>query len=93
MKLDEYVEKTLVDIANGVSKARQNAPVGIAPASVDGKFVASAQLVKFEISVVVSKDVEGGIKVFSIGSGGASVGSEQSNKITFEIPVYFQDKN
>ncbi len=93
MKLDEYVEKTLVDIANGVSRARQNAPVGIAPASVDGISVATAQMVQFEITVVVSKGAEGGIKVFALGSAGASADSEHSNRISFEIPVYFQDKH
>ena len=92
MKLDDYVEQTLVDIANGVSRARQKAPVGIAPATVNGKQVSTAQMVSFEIIVVVNKEAEGGLKVFSVADFGGAVSSAHTNRLSFQIPVYFQDK-
>jgi hypothetical protein len=47
MKLDQYVKQTLLDITNGVSAAKKNSSLGIAPGYVDGEKVFSAQLINF----------------------------------------------
>ncbi len=90
MKLDEYVKQTLVDIAKGVAEAKTEALVGIAPGYVDGEKVFSAQMISFEIVVTTDKEVGGGIKVLSLGDLKAGGKSHHTNKISFEVPVFFQ---
>ena len=90
MKLDEYVKQTLVDIAKGVSEAKKEALVGIAPGYVDGEKVFAAQMISFEINVTTEKEAGGGIKVLSLGDLKAGGKTLHTNKITFEVPVFFQ---
>ncbi len=90
MKLDEYVKQTLLDISNGVSAAQLQSPHWIAPGHVEGKKQISPQLVTFDIAVTVSKEGGGGIQVWSFGDLKASGSSEQINRISFSVPVYFQ---
>ncbi len=90
MKLDQYVEQTLVDISKGVAEAKKKALVGIAPGYVDGEKVFSVQLIKFEIVVTVEKEGSGGISVLSFGDIKGKLNVEHTNKLTFEVPVYFQ---
>lgn len=90
MKLDEYIEQTLIDISKGVSEAKKKALVGIAPGYVDGEKVFSAQLIKFEIVVTVEKEGSGGIQVLTFGDLKGKLNIEHTNKLTFEVPVYFQ---
>jgi hypothetical protein len=90
MKLDEYVKQTLLDITKGVSEAKNQSELWIAPGYVDGEKVFSAQLVAFEIAVTVSKEGGGGIQVLSLGEIGAKGSAEHTNKISFSVPVYFQ---
>ena len=90
MKLDEFVKQTLIDITNGVAEAQSKAKLWIAPGMVEGEPKISPQMVTFEVAVTVNKEGSGGISVWSIGElkGGAS--SESVNRISFEVPVYFQ---
>lgn len=90
MRLDEFVKQTLLDITNGVARAQSEAKLWIAPGKVEGEPVNSPQMVSFEVAVTVSKEGSGGVSVWSIGEmkGGAS--TESVNRISFEIPVYFQ---
>ena len=90
MKLDEYVEQTLVDISKGVAEAKKKAMVGIAPGYVDGEKVFSAQMIKFEILVTTEKEGSGGVSVLSFGDMKGKLNVEKTNKLTFEVPVFFQ---
>lgn len=90
MKLDEFVEQTLVDISKGVSEAKKKSSVWIAPGYVDGEKVFSEQLVKFEVAVTVEKEGSGGISVLSFADLKGNFKTESTNKIVFDVPVYFQ---
>lgn len=90
MKLDEYVKQTLLDITNGVSQAKKESSLWIAPGYVDGDKVFAAQLVSFDIAVTVSKEAGGGIQVWSFCDMKAKGASEQVNRISFSVPIYFQ---
>ena len=90
MKIDQYVAQTLIDISKGVQKAKEQARVGIAPGYVDGVKVFTEQLVQFEIVTSVSKEVDGGINVLSIADIKAGGNVENTNRITFAVPVFFQ---
>jgi Trypsin-co-occurring domain 2 len=90
MKLDQYVKQTFLDITNGVSAAKKNSSLGIAPGYVDGEKVFSAQLINFEIAVTVSKEGGGGIQVWSFGELNAKGSAEHVNRISFSVPIYFQ---
>ena len=89
MKLDEYVRQTLLDITNGVEQAQRESMLFIAPGSINGERIAQAQMVKFQVTVSASKEAGGGIKVFSLGDLKTHGNLEHTNKIEFEIPVYF----
>ncbi|MDP1670149.1 hypothetical protein [Phaeovulum sp.] len=89
MKLDEYVKQTLIDITLGVSEAAEASNCLIGPAWGNGPKNMLPQMVRFEISVSVSNEGGGGIKVWSIGDLSAKGSSEHSNRLTFEVPVYF----
>lgn len=90
MKLDEFVKQTLLDITNGVAAAQVGAKLWIAPGTVEGEPKLAPQMVKFEVAVTVNKEGSGGISVWSFGElkGGASL--ESVNRISFDVPVYFQ---
>ncbi len=90
MKLDEYVKQTLVDIAKGVSEAKDEALVGIAPGYVDGEKVFAAQMISFEIIVTTEKEAGGGIRVLSLGDIKAGGNIQNTNRISFDVPVFFQ---
>jgi hypothetical protein len=90
MKLDEFVKQTLLDITNGVAEAQLSTKLYIAPGFVENQKLTSAQMVKFEVAVTVSKETGGGIKIWTLGDLKAGGSSEQTNRISFEVPVYFQ---
>ena len=90
MKLDEYVKQTLIDITNGVVAAQQETLLYIAPGTVESEQIISPSFVKLEVAVTVSKDANGGISVWSIGDLKAGASAEHTNRISFEVPVYFQ---
>ena len=90
MKLDEFVEKTLLDITNGVAAAQEKSLLCIAPGFVENEKRVEMQLVKFEVVVTTSKDAGGGIRIWSAGEVKASGSSENTNRISFDVPVYFQ---
>ncbi|MDH6269651.1 hypothetical protein M2360_005079 [Rhizobium sp. SG_E_25_P2] len=89
MKLDEFVKQSLLDITNGVVEAQKQSMVYIAPGYVNGKRIEQAHDVKFEVSVTVSVEGGGGIKVLSFGELKAGANSENSSKLSFEVPIYF----
>ena len=90
MKLDEYVKQTLLDITNGVAAAKLESKLWIAPGYVDGDKVFAPQPVSFDIAVTVNKEAGGGIQVWSFGDLKAGRSSEQVNRISFAVPIYFQ---
>ena len=90
MQLDDFVKKTLLDITNGVAAAQDEALLCIAPGLVENEKQVEPQLVKFEVVVTVSKEAGGGIKVWSLGDANAHASSEKTNRISFDVPVYFQ---
>ena len=90
MNIDEYVAKTLIEISKGVERAKKEALVGIAPGYVDGEKVFSEQLVHFEIMTSVTKEGGGSIKVLSLADIEAGGHFENTNKVTFAVPVFFQ---
>ncbi len=90
MKLDEFVKQTLLDITKGVADAQQEALLYVAPGFVENKEMTEFQLVKFEVVVTVNQEAGGGIRVWSLGDAKANVSSEKTNRISFDVPVYFQ---
>lgn len=92
MKLEEYVHQTLLDITNGVSKAQIDAPSWIAPGAIEGQMLLTPQMVSFEVIVTTSKEAGGGITVLSIADAKAKGQHQQVNKISFDVPIYFQSR-
>lgn len=90
LKLDEFVKQTLLNITNGVAEAQLVTKLYIAPGFVAEQRLTEPQMVKFDVTVTVSKEAGGGISVWSIGDAKAGVNSQQTNKISFEVPVYLQ---
>ena len=90
MKLEDFAKQTLLDITNGVAEAQHSTELYIAPGIVENRKLTSAQMVKFEGAVTVSKEAGGGLRVWTLGDFKAGGSSEQTNRISFEVPVYFQ---
>ena len=90
MKLDEYIMQTLLDITKGVAAAQKETSLWIAPGYFNGQKVSEPQMVSFDIAVTVNKEGGGGIQVWSLAEVKASGSSEQSNRISFSVPIYFQ---
>ena len=90
MKLDDYIKQTLLDITKGVAAAQKETSLWIAPGYFNGEKVSVPQLVSFDIAVVVNKEGSGGIQVWSFGEAKAKGSFEQSNRISFSVPIYFQ---
>ncbi|WP_166507084.1 trypco2 family protein [Frigidibacter mobilis] len=90
MKLNEFIKQTLIDVTQGVVEAQREALLHIAPGTVESVVVRDPSFVKFEVAVTVSKEAGGGINVWSLGDLKAGAASEQTNRISFEVPVYFQ---
>lgn len=90
MRLDEFVKQTLVEITKGVTEAQSEALLHIAPGTVENEIVKTPSTVNFEVVVTVNKDASGGISVWSLGEVAAGAASERTNRISFDVPVYFQ---
>jgi hypothetical protein len=90
MKLEEFVKQTLLDITNGVAQAQLATKLYIAPGFVENQKLTEPQMVKFEVAVTASKEASGGISVWSFGDAKAGINSEQTHRVSFEVPVYFQ---
>lgn len=93
MKLEEFVKQTLMDITNGVFNAQSESPSSIAPGIVEGVKMTKPQLISFEVAVTTSKEGGGGINISSMIEAGGSMNSEYINKISFDVPVYFNAPN
>ncbi len=93
MKLETFVEQTILEITNGVSNAQRSSPVWVAPGLVEGKKVESPQMINFEVAVTVNKEGGGSIDVWSVGKLSGAASSEHINKVSFAVPVYFQAPN
>lgn len=90
MKLDEYVKQTLLDITNGVAEAQSESQLFIAPGRIDQDSVTSPQMVSFEVMVTVEAEGAGSIKVLSLAEVGGPANRAYTQKVSFEVPVYFQ---
>ena len=73
-----------------MASAKKSTPLWIAPGFVEGEKVSSPQLVSFEVAVTTSKEGGGSIDIWSVAEVGAKGSSEHMNKISFDVPVYFQ---
>ncbi len=93
MKLEEFVEQTLMAITNGVFSAQSKSPSSIAPGLVEGVKMTTPQMISFEVAVATSKEGGGGINISSIIEAGGNMKSEYINKISFDVPVYFNAPN
>ncbi len=89
MKLDEFVKQALLDITNGVADAQEETKLFIAPGIVEGEKITEGQSVVFEIAVTLNSSGGGGISVFSMGEAKGEFSKETINRISFEVPVYF----
>ncbi|MBN1796169.1 MAG: hypothetical protein JW804_05805 [Sedimentisphaerales bacterium] len=91
MNLKEYVKKSLIDITEGVFDAKNQAPLSIAQGIVEGIKITAPQYVSFEVMITINKEGGGEISVLSFGAKGG-MSSQNVNKITFQVPVYFNAK-
>ena len=89
MKLEEFVKQALLDITNGVAAAQEETKLFIAPGIVEGEKVTNAQLVAFEVAVTLNSSGGGGISVFSVGEVKGDLSRKSVNRLSFEVPVYF----
>ena len=89
MKLDKFITNALIDITNGIVEAQKQSQLHIAPGSINGKPMLEPHSVKFDLRVAVSREGGGSIDVFGMGELGAKVSSEDTNSISFEVPVFF----
>lgn len=87
MRLDGFVKLALIEVTNGVAQAQQEVLLNIAPGYVEGQEFVEKQMVSFESSVVVNKEGDRGVSVFSFGELNAKAATEHSNKNCFEGPV------
>lgn len=90
MKLEEYVKQTLLAITNGVEAAQRESKLFIAPGRIDDEIIRPPQMATFEVTITATKDAGGSISVWSFGDLKAGGNSAETNKISFEVPVYFQ---
>ena len=90
MKLEDFVKQTLLDITNGVANAQKEALLYVASGTVENETQTEPQFVKFEVVVTVNQAAGGGIQVWSLGNAKANMLSEKTNRISFDVPVYFQ---
>lgn len=89
MKLNEFVKQTLVDISKGVADAQEEALFYIAPGYVNNVRQEIGQTVKFEVAVTVNSEGSGGLSILSLGKLDGSHSRETENRISFEVPVFF----
>ena len=94
MRLKEFVAQTLEEIAEGVAAAKGkttiNGSTWIAPARMQGIEVAAEAAVQFDVTVAIVVEGEGGISVVGLGSAKGTRSSENTHRISFAVPVYFQ---
>ncbi len=101
MELKQFVKSVLIDICEAVDEAKVAVidKAAIAPGRFLGEIVDDGQLVSFELLVTVSKSAEGRgggkIEVLALGvdvGGKVSTQREDSNKVQFQVPVYFSGR-
>jgi hypothetical protein len=100
--LKDFVRQVLLDITEAVEEAKHKSPVSIAPGSIEGKLKSEPQLVQFDISVSSSTaskrstKKQGSATVVTIlkaevsGDTTENSKSQETNRIKFSVPVYFQ---
>lgn len=93
MRLDEYIEKSLVAISKGVTEAQMKANVTIAPSSIDGKLNFEPQMVKFEVEVTTTAEGGGNISVLGLADIKAGATGQNTHRLTFEVPVHLNSEN
>lgn len=93
MKLEKFVTETLLEITKGVEAAKVGSNLSIAPGRVEGELQLKPSLVSFEVAVTTNADGEAGISVLAFGKLEGKIAHEYVNRISFNVPVYFQAKN
>lgn len=90
MRLSEFIEGTLSEIAIGVKNAKEKSRsvLAITPGTLDGKVVGEITYIEFDLSVAVSEGSEtssskekgfgGDLKVMSVGVSGRSGGKDDA---------------
>jgi hypothetical protein len=89
VKLEEFVKQALLDITNGVAAAKKESKLAIAPGAIENEKITVPQLVAFEVAVTLNSSGGGGISVFSMGEIKGDFSRETVNRLSFEVPVYF----
>lgn len=97
MELQEFIETTLKNIADGVQQAaknlgHENSETAINPRTSDSKFGYNVQMVDFDIAVTTTESKGGsakaGIKVFGA-EGNIHKEDSTVNRIRFSVPIGF----
>ena len=91
MNLKDYIKDVLVSITEAVEESKKESPLSIAPGLVEGKKITDPQFIKFEVAVTTSNEAGGGINVLPFKAEGSHT-TENINRISFEVPVYFNAK-
>ncbi|ETA51880.1 trypco2 family protein [Ponticoccus alexandrii] len=87
MKLSSFIEKSLLEVLEGVRKASEQ-DLAIAPGRVDDKIVWTERLVEFEVNVEVETAAKGGGKILSVIDVGGDLKRASSHKLKFSVPVH-----
>lgn len=92
MELSEYISSTISEVIEGVRRAGQNPDYAIAPTKLtltDGSehYLKEPSLIEFEIAVTISAAKKGGVNKILVVED--SKVSQQINKISFSVPVFY----
>ena len=87
MELKSFIEKSLLEILEGV-RAAQKKDIAVAPSAIEGQPIWTERLVNFDVQVAVDKSGNGGIKVLSAADIGGSVSKSESHRISFSVPIH-----
>lgn len=90
----KFVKEALLQITNAVHEAKAESKIAIALDTISSEQraidIMEPQMVSFKLSVVVNKDVESGIEIFSVAKMNGGYTSQVANEIAFSVPIYFQ---
>jgi hypothetical protein len=92
ISIQEFVRDALLQIVKGVDEARDQTDISIAPSFVEGNLQKLGNSVHFDLSITISKDAKGGLKVANIVEVGGTASSMTLNRVSFDVPVWFQGR-
>ncbi|MCV6597340.1 MAG: hypothetical protein OIF40_09695 [Mangrovicoccus sp.] len=92
MKVGDFIRETLLEIIRGVEEAGEQSSTAIAPSSIDEENTREKTSVNFEIQVLVDSKASGGLRVLQFAEANAEANKQSSQKVSFEVPIYFGTK-